>query len=448
MEMTSRGRAQAHCAGLVGALLIASVVVGSVAWAPPAGADTLDHELRVLLATHPQLQSAEKSVASTEAARDEAFSGFLPQVTASADYGYEHTDSPARRSGPGSPLSTTRNSVTLTITENLFDGFRDSANVELADINQRIAASNLTNVRQTLLFQGANAFLDVIRSGKLVQLAREDERTIQRQLNLENERVRRGSGIGVDVLLAKSRLQVSKERRVAFEGRLRQAMDTYLKLFGRIADPGQLVDPIPPLDVLPKNANEAISEALKNNPRLVSSAHGIDAAGQRKRAAKADLFPSIDLVTRANREEDVDGVDGERRDYAVLLEARWDLFSGFRTRSRIDQAEIAQSISRDDLADINRQVVEETRLAWDALDTTKERVSLLSNAVTIASEVFSAREKLRQAGKESVINVLDAQQELNRARINFTEASYDARIAAYRLLLAMGRMSMRDLGFE
>lgn len=441
--MTSMRRAAVHCAGLVGILL-----AGFEFCATPAHADTLGDELKVLLATHPQLQAAQKAVTSADAAKDEAFSGFLPQVTVSGDYGYEHTDSPARRSSPGSPLSTTRNSATLTVTENLFDGFRDAANIKLADINHRIATSNLANVRQTLLFQGASAYLEVIRAGKLVQLAREDERTIQRQLNLENERVRKGSGIGVDVLLAKSRLQVSKERRVAFEGRLRQAMDTYLKLFGRIADPTKLIDPIPPLDMLPKNANEAIAAALKDNPRLESSAHGIDAAGQRKRAAKADLYPRIDLVTRANHENDVDGVDGQRRDYAVLLEARWDLFTGFRTQSRINQAGIAESISRDDLADVNRQIVEETRLAWDALSTTKERVSLLSNAVTIASEVFTAREKLRQAGKESVINVLDAQQEFNRARINFTEASYDARVAAYRVLLAMGRMSMKDLGLE
>ncbi len=432
-----------HCAGVFGLFLAGTVLTGL-----PTSAETLNQELKVLLSTHPQLHAASKAVNSAKSARTEAFSGFLPQVTLSGDYGYEYTDSPARRANPGDALDTTRNSVTLTVTENLFDGFRDSANVDLAAVNQNIASDNLESVSQTLLFQGTTAFLNVIRSSRLVQLAREDEVTIQRQLKLENERVRKGSGIGVDVLLAKSRLQVSKERRVAFEGRLRQSMDTYLKLFGKMADPEALVDPIPPLDILPANVNEAISIALKTNPRLKSASRNIDAAEHRRRAAEADLYPRIDLVAKGNHENDVDGVVGRRTDYSVLLEARWDLFSGFRTRSRIDQAEIAQAISRDDLSDNNRSVIEETRLAWDALSTTKERVSLLGNAVTIASEVFEAREKLRRAGKESVINVLDAQQELNRARINFTEANYDARTAAYRLLLAMGRMTVKDMGLS
>ena len=72
--------------------------------------------------------------------------------------------------------------------------------------------------------------------------------------------------------------------------------------------------------------------------------------------------------------------------------------------------------------------------------TARERLELLENAVNIASEVFESRKKLREAGKETVINVLDAENEVNSAQINFTSASYDERIAVYQLLLAMGRL--------
>ena len=43
-------------------------------------------------------------------------------------------------------------------------------------------------------------------------MSRLNETNIQNQLNLEDERVQRGSGIAVDVLQAKSRLQLAKER--------------------------------------------------------------------------------------------------------------------------------------------------------------------------------------------------------------------------------------------
>ena len=61
--------------------------------------------------------------------------------------------------------------------------------------------------------------------------------------------------------------------------------------------------------------------------------------------------------------------------------------------------------------------------------------------MNIASEVFESRKKLRAAGKDTVINVLDAKSEIINARINLTTASFNEREAIYALLLAMGRLS-------
>ena len=62
-----------------------------------------------------------------------------------------------------------------------------------------------------LLFQGLNQYLEVLRTVHLIAVAQNTENTIRMQLRLEDERVQRGSGIAVDVLQAKSRLQVAKE---------------------------------------------------------------------------------------------------------------------------------------------------------------------------------------------------------------------------------------------
>ncbi|MBT4463752.1 MAG: TolC family protein, partial [Rhodospirillaceae bacterium] len=62
-------------------------------------------------------------------------------------------------------------------------------------------------------------------------------------------------------------------------------------------------------------------------------------------------------------------------------------------------------------------------------------------AVNIATEGFISRKKLREAGKETVINVLDAENEVSNAQINYTAASYDERLSIYQLLLSMGRLN-------
>jgi adhesin transport system outer membrane protein len=47
-----------------------------------------------------------------------------------------------------------------------------------------------------------------------------------------------------------------------------------------------------------------------------------------------------------------------------------------------------------------------------------------------------------------VINVLDAENEVSNAQINYTAAAYDERVAVFQVLLAMGRLSPQYLGIE
>ena len=125
----------------------------------------------------------------------------------------------------------------------------------------------------------------------------------------------------------------------------------------------------------------------------------------------------------------------------MVLQANWNLFTGFSTRHSLEQANFNYRASQDDHDQVARQVIQSSRLSWQALLTSRDRVELLANAVNIASEVSSARKKLREAGKETVINVLDANNEVINAQINYVAATYDEILAIYQMLLAMGRLN-------
>ena len=120
----------------------------------------------------------------------------------------------------------------VTATQNLFNGYNTASLVKTARLTKEIAELTLKGTRQNILFEGTSAYIDVLRQMRLIDLARNNEMTIQRQLNLEDERVRRGSGIAVDVLQAKSRLQLTKERRVNFEGALEDSVSRYFQVYG------------------------------------------------------------------------------------------------------------------------------------------------------------------------------------------------------------------------
>jgi adhesin transport system outer membrane protein len=432
----------------MGVRCIAAVLAGLLLLPDASLAAALDEELRYLLQTHPRIKARRSEVAAAAAAIREARAGWLPSVSLSGDAGYNIVDSPGRRATAGDPFSGDREHLRLSLTQNLFDGFRTTATKTGAEVDRDIAAVSQDIATQRLLFEGVSAYIAILRQGRLLAFARLNEETVMRQLNLEDERVRAGSGLGVDVLFAKTRLQVAKERRVAIEGRLENAVATYEQVFGRAPEPAAMPDPEPPMELLPADLENASDIALKENPLIVDGGLRIDSATQRRRVAESDFFPTIDLVGEGILEDDVDGTPGVRREIQIFVRANWELFSGFETRARVARASHERLARIEDLQFTNRRVAEDLRLAWQALETLTRRVALLENAVKIGAEVFTARQQLRAAGQETAVNVLDAENELNDARSRLAAADYDRRLAVYRLLLAIGRLTPEQLGLE
>ncbi len=425
---------------LAGVALTAAVLTT----AGGATAAPLEIELARLLTNHPNILAARNTLDSSAEGINVAKAARLPQISMAGEAAREFIDSPSARAG-GGVLVDNKNTTTFTVTQTIFDGYATKSAVRIAELNRDLSAISLEGTRQNTLFQGIQAYITVLRQMRLLGITIESEGRIQRQLNLEDERVRRGSGIAVDVLQAKSRLQVAKERRVGFEGEVADAMSRYQQIFGFPPNTEDMYDPRPPIDAVPSELDRALAIALVENPAVREAGANIDLGRERQVEAKADLYPTVDLEGEFNFEQDNAGVEGTRRDYTVGFSANWDLFNGFATRARTLRAAFDTAASKNQLQVAARQVEEQVRLAWQALLTARKRVLLLENAVNIASEVALSRRKLRAAGKETVINVLDAENEVNNAQINFTTASYDEKIASYQLLLALGRLDALSL---
>jgi adhesin transport system outer membrane protein len=423
----------ATAAALVLALTLA-LGAGSISAQP------LDAELRGLLTSHPELLAREKAVESADQGVRRAYAGYLPRLDAVGEFGPQYIDSPVTSQAGGGSWLKDKEVIGGSLTQRLFDGFATPSTVRSARLNREVASFTLSGTQQNVLFDGIEAYVEVLRQHELVRLARGNEATIMRQLNLEDERVKRGAGIAVDVLQAKSRLQLAKERRVAFEGALADASARYLQVFGHAPDPATMTMPEPPTAPLPFDAADAVTIAVEENPAIDSSLATIEVASEQRRRARADYYPTLDVVAEANRERNNDLVEGTREDAALVLRATWNLFNGLATTASVRQAAIDYHASQDNHESVRRRVGEMTRLAWNEYETANTRYELLDNGVAIAAEVFEARQKLREAGKETLINVLDADNELYTARINYVIADGDRRLAIYRLLQGMGRL--------
>jgi outer membrane protein, adhesin transport system len=250
-----------------GPVLGAVLVSVAAAWSGPTVAVTLREELIQLLQNHPRIKADEYAAKSAAEQVRGAFGGFLPRLDLTSDAGHEHIQGPTTRNFDNDTSSLARKKATATVTQKLFDGFRAYETYGAASVKREIAERTLASTRQQLIFDGISAFYGVLRQSRLVEIAAANEQTIRQQFELEDERVQRGAGTSLDVLTAKSRLQLAHEERIELEMSMRERAARYMQVFGHAPDIGSMLPPVLQHSDMPRNLDEAAAIAFKNNPR-------------------------------------------------------------------------------------------------------------------------------------------------------------------------------------
>lgn len=413
-------------------------LIFSLAIAPPADAQTLQAELEGLTRSNPQILAAQDAVTQAVAAVRKAASGNLPKVTAQTDATYRHIDGPSQRAEENI-WSRTGKSASVNLTQNLFDGGQTSATLKGAQALQAARELDLEATRQQVFQQGANAYIDVVRFATLVELAAKAEDVVAEALNLEDEKVERGGGTAVDVLQAKTRLQIAKDRAVTLQAQLVDAENRYRQIFGHAPARRQMVDPLLSLSAVPNSLDRAISNALDRNPVLLASQFRLVATNTQQDVARAGYQPSLQAIAGYNWQVDREGDLGTQRDYRIGVQGTWNIFNGFATQASVTDAAAGYSAAVNNRAQIGRKVEEETRLAWSSVHASCARRKLQESAVILADELLDARVKLRDTGRETVANVIDALNNLSNAEINLVNLVYDEKQALNRLAVVLGQ---------
>lgn len=418
------------------ATLIAAMFVSA-----PVLARSLEVELQDLLVKHPLLKSVRKSVLAADKGRDVAASGFYPRLTLSGDAGRENIET------VDANTDLNRRRLTATIEQNLYAGGRTTAAAEIAEIDHAAQDNTLRLTTQDLLFEGITAYVQVARYQTLMAIARRNEETTKRQLTLENDRVERGGGIAVDVMQARARLQLVKERRVFYEQGLRDAVANYQQVFGHPPELGAMQELGIFTARIPKSLEAALAQGRDQNPRLKEAFLQSKKAQKQVGSESASLYPTVDLVGNRGMDRNANALP-RRDETSILLRFNWVLFSGFETTYRAQAATMQHEALLDREVAVINKVDEGVRIAWNQLINGKEREDLLDSASSISYDVMQNRKRLRDAGRETAINVLDAEVEYYAVLSNKLNAMTDTRIGSYRLLAAIGALTPASLGLD
>jgi len=419
--------------------LLASVAL-VVLFSGAASAESLNDAMAKAYLNNPDLAAARATLRATDELAPQAMSGYRPTVTANASAGVVTTD----RHGAGSD-DYTSGSASVTVVQPLYRGGRTVAAVKEADSTIAAQESLLHSTEQSTLLAAVQAYLDVVRDQAVLELNRNNEAVLGRQLQAAQDRFDVGEVTRTDVSQSNARRAGAVAGRVQAEGNLVQSRAAYQRIVGEA--PAKLEKANVTL-ALPKTLDEVVAEAEKANPDYVAADNIRKAADAVLDGVKGERLPTVSLQGTAGR----DWTDGstftttDRTDSAsATVQLSWPLYSAGSTSSRIREAK--QNIQRrsSEVESAHRGVVELSTQAWEQLQTARAVMDSRRTQVSAAQTALDGVQQEALVGSRTVLDTLDAEQELLDAQVALVQAERDVILAQYTVLSAVGRLTARDL---
>ena len=428
---------------------ISSIALGCVLVlaAADARAQSLEEALALAYGNNPQLLAQRARVRATDEQVPQALANWRPTVDMTADTGASRYETNIRSTTGGSTLQSREpKSTKLELSQPLFRGGRTLAATAEAKHNVQAERARLEVTEQKIMLDAVTAYADLYRDIAVLDLNTNNEEVLRRQLDAVRARFQVGEITRTDVYQAEARLAKATADRIKAEGDLETSRATYVKVVGG-QPPAKPALPSAP-DRLPDSKDNAIRDAAVQNPAVIAAEFDQRAAVDRVDGTAGELLPTFKIVASAGKDWESASESSRISNLEAKLKFSMPLYEAGATYARVRGAK-QTAAERLNLVDKERRdAVQIANRAWDTLLTARARVDSFDSQIKAATVALDGVQREAAVGSRTVLDVLNAEQELLDAKVNHVRAQRDELAAAFELKSAVGHLTARHLALK
>ena len=411
---------------------------------PQAAEGTLEDTVYSTLNYNPRLKGFQEF---RQAARHEvgkARSGWLPRADLRAGIGMEQWDDIRTRNYSGGRYLQNnydfyeRREVSAVVSQTIWDGLSTKARHDIAHARLSSAESRLLDNATALSLDAILAHIDVCRNIRLVKLAEDNVENHKIILASQNERFTLGASSMADVTQTQSRLARALSTLEEARANLETSAATYRRLTGKA--PRSLITPsLPGNGYSSLEAVVASSQAL--NPKITALRWDIETAKATAELSKSNFHPRITAEYSYGYNYNVGSDTNWNHGHAFMLRLQWNIFNGFYdwydTKSNLATARQR----RNEMEETRIMLIEETEKTWASFRSERERAKHYIMAVEQGSQTRDMYIEQFNLGQRSLLDVLDAENEVFTSSQQHTSSSMNEIANMYRLLALGGELT-------
>ena len=407
---------------------------------------SLQDVIEYALKNHLMTQLALEQIRESQAQRLQAGSALLPHVEGSlsenrvgrmnlATYGFKNQP----LIGPFDVFD-----ARFRLTQTVFD-VSALARFQAANIGVKVKQYEDEFAKQKVSLEASLAYLAALQSEGRFKAAEANVQLANRLLQQANHQHEAQIATGVDVARATTK---TAEETFQLEHAGMGLTESYLQV-QRVAglpyeDRLGLSDSLSYFEEPEIPSGEAISLALSQRLEVHVLEDGIRAEKHLLNAAKAEMLPKIalngDIGLSGNGPQRNDRMTGQ-----IMIGGTMPLFEGGKIWGEIKEASSRKRQLEQRLADLQRQIEEDVRLALLKIKTEKQQVKTAQSILELASRELKMAQDRFGAGMGDNVEVVAAQATLARARDTYVSALTQYHVARLNYFFALGQTGSFNL---
>ncbi len=401
---------------------------------------TLQNTVTATVAYNPTIKAFQENRQAAEYDLKRARSGWFPRVDARAGYGTSQWSTQTSRNHLGkrdTDYFYDQSELSLVVSQTIWDGMSTWNRVVIGEGRLASAESRLMDNAEGLGLDAVLAHIEIYRQRRIVALAELNVKNHKNILASQTARQRSGASTLADVSQTQSRLARTQASLAESRFALESAMANYKRLTGM--EPTQLEPPTAPKK--PLNSLElALANSQSGNLKIKTLKNDIGTADAQTELDRAPFHPQIYLEAGPSYSWRVRG--GETYDWgnSVMLRANWNIFNGGYDWFNVQGDKARGRQSRQELLALMDSLTQETTSTWSQLVSVQEQAKFFGNAVQYSTRTRDMYLEQFNVGQRSLLDVLDAENELFSSAIQLVTAQQNIIAGQYRLLALGGSL--------
>jgi len=412
---------------------------------PAAYAQDLLEVYELALQNDPVLKQAGASQLAVGESKDQSIANFLPNVSATGNSTLNRLNN-KRFTYQGSGVQDySDNNFNVNLTQPLFH-WEHWIQLSQSDNQIAQAEADYQAELQKLMVKVAEAYFNVLSAEDNFEFSRAEKQAIARQLDQAKQQF----AIGVIGITESQQAQAAFDTATANEIEAANNVDNQKEALAEIIGEQDIMlnalgEKIPLARPEPDDMSVWSSSAEVGNFSIVSAFNQMEFARKSIDLQRNGHLPKLDLTASVGEYDTTSNFGLRGSTEVVGLRLNVPLFEGGAVNSRTRQASYKYEQAREQLTAAKRAVNRQVKDAYRGVTTSISRVEALKTAVSSAEISLQSTEAGFEVGVRTLVEVLDEQRNLYRAKRDYSRTRYDYLLNTLKLKQASSSLAQTDM---